>query len=318
MAARRDLAFTTRTRCPALSLSPSSVICWRSGIHRNGDWQRVRQRVGGALERRQSSDDVRRHAAAGVDCRIGCGGGRPGLGVASTPAPGGGTSADWRSRSRIRRLGVQSLSPASVTVGASPFTVTVNGSGLVSVCRALERRCACDDVRQRQPVAGSDFVGWPRPARRRCPWTPAPVAPVRGPAIPIANPVPGAVAVAVERHGRRGGVHHDRDRQRVRQRVGVRWNGAARATTFVSGNSLQAVIPVGGLRLAGASVWTPAQWRHVRDLPFTIANQCLACCRCRRRASRRGGVHHDGNRQRVRQRVGRPLERRRPDDNLRQ
>jgi hypothetical protein len=56
----------------------------------------------------------------------------------------------------------------------------------------------------------------------------------------------------------------------------VRWNGAPRATTFVSGTQLQASIPASDVAAAGTaqvSVWTPAPGGGTSgNLTFTIAN----------------------------------------------
>src|SRR6185503_7805265 len=108
----------------------------------------------------------------------------------STPAPGGGTSSDLAFTIANPVPGVLSLSPSSVTAGASAFTVTVTGSGFVNASV-------------------------------------------------------------------------------------VRWNGAARATTFVSGTQLQASIPASDLTTAGTaqvSVWTPAPGGGASgDLAFTVA-----------------------------------------------
>ena len=198
-----------------------------------------------------------------------------------TPAPGGGASGNLTVTIANPVPSVLSLSPSSVTAGAAAFTVTVNGNGFVntSVVRwngATRTTTFVSGTQLQASIPASD-VALAGTAEVSV-LTPAPGGGTSGAlTFTIANPVPsvlslspssataGAPAFTVTVNGN-GFVNTSV----------VRWNGATRTTTFVSGTQLQAAIPASDVAVAGTaqvSVLTPAPGGGTSgSLPFTIAD----------------------------------------------
>jgi hypothetical protein len=198
-----------------------------------------------------------------------------------TPAPGGGTSGNVTFTIANPAPSVLSLSPSSATVGAAAFTVTVSGSGFVSASlvrwNGLARPTTFISGTQLQAsIAVSDVAA--AGAAQVSVWTPTPGGGTSTDlAFTIANPAPsalslspssvaaGAAAFTVTVSGS-GFVSASL----------VRWNGATRPTTFVSGTQLQASIPASDVAATGTaqvSVSTQAPGGGTSgNVAFTIEN----------------------------------------------
>ena len=174
-----------------------------------------------------------------------------------------------------------SLSPDSVVAGGSAFTLTVHGSQFVpwsavrwnganratTFVSATELRAAID--------AGDIATGG---TAQVSVLTPAPGGGASGNlTFTIANPVPGAVSLSPSSVTAGAAAFNVTvNGSGFASASVVRWNGAARSTTFVSGTQLQASIPASDVTATGTahvSVWTPAPGGGTSaDLAFTIAN----------------------------------------------
>src|SRR5262245_57730460 len=198
-----------------------------------------------------------------------------------TPAPGGGTSGNLAFTVENPVPTVTSLSPSTVTAGASAFMLTVNGNGFAnaSVVRwnGVNRPTTFVSGTQLQAaISAADVVPAALPLLSVL--TPAPGGGTSGDLVfTIANPVPavmslspssvtaGAPAFTVTVNG-----------SGFANTSVVRWNGATRPTTFVSGTQLQASIPASDVAAVGAAqvsvVAAPPVGGTSGDLAFTIAN----------------------------------------------
>jgi len=198
-----------------------------------------------------------------------------------TPAPGGGTSGDLAFVIANPVPGAVSLSPSSVTAGAPAFTLTVNGSGFVSgsVVRwngAARTTTFVNGTQLQASIAASDVAA--AGMAQVSVSTPAPGGGTSGDlAFVIANPVPGVLSLSPSSvtAGASAFTLTVNGSGFVSGSV-VRWNGAARSTTFVNGTQLQASIAASDVAAAGTaqvSVWTPAPGGGASgNLPLTIAN----------------------------------------------
>jgi len=278
-----DLAFTVENPVPSvLSLSPSSVTAGATAftITVTGSgfanasvvrWNGVNRPTtfvsGNQLQAVIPSSDV---AAAG-----------PAQVSVSTPGPGGGTSGDLAFTVENPVPSVLSLSPSSVTAGATAFTMTVTGSGFAtaSVVRwnGVNRPTTFVSGNQLQAVIPSSDVAAAGTAQVSV-VTPAPGGGTSGgSAFTIANPVPGVLSLSPSSltAGAPAFTLMVTGSGFVSASV-VRWNGTARTTTFVNGTQLQASIPASDVAAAGTaqvSVWTPAPGGGTSGgSTFTIAN----------------------------------------------
>jgi subtilisin family serine protease len=198
-----------------------------------------------------------------------------------TPAPGGGTSGDLAFTVENPAPSALSLSPSSVTAGAAAFTMTVTGSGFVnaSVVRwnGVNRPTSFVSGTQLQASIVASDVAAAGTAQVSV-VTPAPGGGTSGDsAFTIANPVPGVLSLSPSSltAGAPAFTLTVTGSGFVSASL-VRWNGAARTTTFVNGTQLQASIPASDVAAAGmaqVSVWTPAPGGGSSgNLPLTIAN----------------------------------------------
>jgi hypothetical protein len=174
-----------------------------------------------------------------------------------------------------------SLSPDSVVAGSSAFTLTVHGSQFVawSVVRwnGANRMTTFVSSTELQAAIDAADIASGGPAQVSV-LTPAPGGGVSGNlTFTIANPVPSVVSVSPSSvtAGAAAFTMTVTGSGFVSGSV-VRWNGAARPTTFVNGTQLQASIPASDVAAAGSaqvSVWTPAPGGGTSgNLTFTIVN----------------------------------------------
>ena len=107
----------------------------------------------------------------------------------------------------------------------------------------------------------------------------------------------------------------------------VRWNGAARTTTFVNAGQVTAAIPASDIVTPGSAqvtVVTPAPGGGTSNvLTFTISAPAnpvpaLTSLAPTSTAGRGGRLHADGEREQFRGDLPSPLERRRADDDVRE
>jgi len=198
-----------------------------------------------------------------------------------TPAPGGGTSGNLTFTIVNPVPSVLSLSPSRATAGDPAFTLTVNGGGFAtsSVVRwngSARATTFVSGTQLQASIPASDVAA--AGTAQVSVLTPAPGGGTSG-NLPFttANPVPSVLSLlpSSATAGDPAFTLTVNGSGFVNTSV-VRWNGATRTTTFVSGTQLQASIPASDVAAAGAaqvSVLTAAPGGGTSgDLTFTIVN----------------------------------------------
>ena len=226
-----------------------------------------------------------------------------------------------------------SLAPTSTPAGGAGFTLTVNGSNFVGTSQvrwngAARTTTVVNAGQVTAAIPASDIVT--AGSAQVTVVTPAPGGGTSNALTftisAAANPVPALTSLAPTSTPAGGpaftltvnGSNFVGTSQ-------VRWNGAARTTTFVNAGQVTAAIPASDIVTAGSAqvtVVTPAPGgRDLERVSFTIsargepgAGAHLA--RADEHAGRGAGVHADGEREQFRGDLPSPLERRRADDDV--
>ena len=253
-----------------------------------------------------------------------------------TPAPGGGTSNSVTFTISAPANPVPtltSLAPTSTAGRGAGFTLTVNGSNFVGTsevrwngARADDDVCECGpadggDSGERHRHAGERAGDGGDAGARRGDLERLDVHHQRG-----GEPGAGAHVAGPDEHGGRGaGFTLTVNGSNFVGTSEVRWNGAARTTTFVNAGQVTAAIPASDIVTQGSvpvTVVTPAPGggtSNSRDVHHQRAGEPGAGAHLARpdeHAGRGGRVHADREREQFRRDLPSPLERRRADDDV--